>query len=469
MKKNSFILLCMLIVLNGIWLSAESAVDVSGRVKFFTSFFVSDNPGGQFFQHESGEFGFKRVEARLKFSGRFNNRVSYNLRFDAFSNSGNIISSDLFPEAGILGSPFYSEYFEINLYEGTIKISDFLIKKLDLTVGKQRIQWGAADKVNVVDVLNPIDFANFFTFDPDYAYDRRPQTALNFEYYIGMASKLQLVWLFQHQVAPLPYGYTFFTKNFQSMDELTVSRSWENKISDTNFGLRFSTTLLNIDTALYYYQGNAAIPTLYNLTAGETINAGFLYPLLQMIGADLSGELWGVGFWAEAAYFIPEKVTATAELPVLLNGTFQVMEQHFDLFEKGYFKYVIGADYHLGSGFYINAQFLHGFFDESDFSSDSKTFFGISTGQFFGELESYLVSRLEYSNPAGTLKIGLGSLYEISDENSFSLFPAFEWKVADSMLIQAGGFFNVSGDETRSKFGMFRNDRVVYLSFKLDF
>ena len=442
---------------------------MSGRVKFFASLFVSDNPEGKFFRHDSGEFSFKRIEARLKFSGRFNNRVSYNLRFDAFSNSGNIITGDLFPEAGILGSPFYSEYFEINLYEGNVKVSDFLIKKLDFTVGKQRIQWGTADKVNVVDVLNPIDFANFFTFDPDYAYERRPQTALNFEYYIGMTSKFQLVWLFQHQVAPLPYGYTFFTKNFQGIDELTIAKSWENNISDTNLGLRFSTTLWNIDVALYYYKGNAAIPALHNLTVGEKIKAGFLYPGLQMIAADLSGELWGMGFWAEAAYFVPEKVTATAELPALLNGTPQVLNYQFDLFEKGYFKYVIGVDYHFGSGFYANAQFLRGFFDEADFSADSKTFFGISTGQFFGELESYFISRLEYGNPAGTLKLGLGGLYEISDKNSLSLLPTFECKIADGMLIQAGGFLNVSGDENRTKFGMFRNDRIIYLSFKLDF
>jgi len=469
MKKSGYLLLVIWIALGGIGVFATDSVDISGRVKFFTSFFVSDNPEGRFFQHEPGEFSFKRIEARLVFSGRLNKRVSYRLRFDAFSNSGNIIPGNLFPEAGILGSPFYTEYFELNLYEGNIKVSDFIVKKLDLTVGKQRIQWGAADKVNVLDVLNPIDFANFFTFDPDYAYERRPQTALNFEYYLGMASKFQLVWLFQHQVAPLPYGYTFLTKNFQAIDELTVNQSWDPNIADTNFGLRFSTLLFNLDTALYYYHGNAAVPSLVSLSAGETVNARFLYPGLQMIGADLSGDLWGMGLWAEAAWFIPEEVTASARLPVLLNGTPQFLTQKFHLFEKSYFKYVIGADYHFGSGFYANIQFLRGFFDEADFSEDTNTFFGISSGQFFGELESYLVSRLKYGNPAGTLKIGLGSLYEISDSNSFSLLPSLEWKVADGMLIQAGGFFNLAGDETRSKFGIFRKDRLLYLSFRLDF
>ena len=89
--------------------------------------------------------------------------------------------------------------------------------------------------------------------------------------------------------------------------------------------------------------------------------------------------------------------------------------------------------------------------------------------QFFGEIESYFISRLEYGNPAGTLKLGLGGLYEISDKNSLSLLPTFECKIADGMLIQAGGFLNVSGDENRTKFGMFRKDRLVYISFKLDF
>ena len=467
-KRIGLIVFVYLIGLSGLF-AGERTPAISGRVKFFTSFFVSDNPDGTFFRHDSGDFSFKRVEARIKVAGRFNNRVSYNLRFDAFSNSGTVFTGDQFPEAGILGSPLYTEYFEINLYEGNIKVSDFLVKKLDFTVGKQRIQWGSADKVNVVDVLNPIDFANFFTFDPDYAYERRPQTALNFEYYMGMTSKLQFVWLFRHQVAPLPFGYTFLTKNFQAIDDVTVSTSWGNNIADSNFGLRFSTTILNIDTALYYFKGNSPIPSLYNLTAADKVTAEFLYPGLQMIAADISGELRGVGFWAEAAYFIPEKVTAAALLPILLNGTSQLMEQKFDLFEKGYYKYVIGADYHFGEGVYANVQYLRGFFDEADFSEKSKTFFGISTGQFFGELESYAIGRLEYSNPAGTLKIGLGGIYEITDKNSFSLTPTLEFKVADSMLIQAGGFFNLSGDPKLTKFGMFRDDRIVYVSFKLDF
>lgn len=449
--------------------SEKQSVDISGRVKLFTSFFAGANPNGKFFSHDTGQFNIKRVETRLKFSGKFSERISYNLRFDAFSNSGDIIVKERFPEAGFLGSPFYTEYFEINLYEGNIKVSDFLFKKLDLTVGKQRIQWGSADKVNVVDVLNPIDFANFFTFDPDYAFDRRPQSAINFEYYIGMVSRLQFVWLWQHQVAPLPYGYTFFTKNFQGISDLTVDKSWEDKISDTNFGVRFSTTLFNVDASIYYYKGNSPIPALRYLSVSDKVTAGFIYPGLQMIAADISGEISGIGYWAEVACFFPEKITAAAILPVLLNGIPQLMEQRFTLFEKHYFKYVIGADYNFGKGIYANVQYLRGFFDEADFAPDSKTYFGISSGRFFGELENYVIGRLEYTNPANTIKIGIGGIYEISQAKSFSLTPALEFKIADGMLIQAGGFLNLSGDENRTKFGIFRNDRIIYLGFKLDF
>lgn len=158
--------------------ASDKALDISGRIKLFSSVYFEGNPEGRFFSHGAGEFGYKRVETRLKLSGSVNDRVSYNLRLDGYSYPGDLISRDGFPESGLLGSSLHTDYFELNLYEASVKVSRFLLPKLDLTIGKQRIAWGTADKVSVVDNLNPIDFANFFSFDPDYFSERRPQTAL---------------------------------------------------------------------------------------------------------------------------------------------------------------------------------------------------------------------------------------------------------------------------------------------------
>jgi hypothetical protein len=53
---------------------------------------------------------------------------------------------------------------------------------LDLTVGRQRARWGTSDEYNVIDNLNPVDFGNLYTFDPDYFVAHLPMDGFNLEY-----------------------------------------------------------------------------------------------------------------------------------------------------------------------------------------------------------------------------------------------------------------------------------------------
>jgi hypothetical protein len=461
MKKKQFIILTVLMFgLVHLGYGGEKKAEISGRLKLFTSLFASENIDGPFFQHESGEFGFRRLEARVKLGGYLNERITYAVRFDAFAHSGSILSADQFPESNLLGMPLLSEHFELNLYEGYIKVSKFLAKNLDLTVGKQRIQWGSADKLNVVDNLNPLDFANFFTFDPDYAFERRPQTAVNLEYYLGTGSKLQLVWLLGHQVSPMPFGYTFLTKGYYQLTEIDIQKDWQDRLKDSNFAVRFSTNLLNMDLGLSYYLGNSALPVLLDLTVGAEPRGTFIYPRLQVWGLDLAGELFGVGFWAEAAW------NKIADTTASLTGPFT---QAFPLFEDGFIKYVVGLDYNFGRGFYGNIQFLHGFFDEFDYSEEAESIFQLGRGRFFGGLENYLVAKLEYKTARDNLKLSLSGIYEMGAEQALVLTPGLEARVADGMLIQAGGFLVVSGDEEKTKFGILKDDKLLYLGFRIDF
>ncbi len=458
---------------------AFAGAEVSGRVKMFSSVFLSENPRGQFFTHEAGEFAFKRLEVRLQIQGDVSEKVSYGARFDVFSSPDSLLSSSNFPESGPLASPKEAEPFEANLYEAYIKISDFLFPNLDLTVGKQRISWGTADKVNVVDNLNPVDFANFLTFDPDYFAERRPQTALNFEYYAGSQSKIQFVWLTSRQHSPLPYGFGQMLTQATHLVWVIDPIHEERKLGNTNFGLRFSTVILNTDFALSWYHGNFHLPVLYSVETTSYYNHGinpvptseipiyytqmhYAYPDLDVLGLSFSGEIASVGFWGEVAYYIPESIKGSFSLG--MGPLFS-----FDLFEKGYFKYVLGFDYTLsiGNGLYINAQFLHGFFDERDYSKEAERFLGFRKGQFFGEIENYILARAEYKLASDTVKISMGGLVELGDKTSYALMPGLEVRLKDAVTLQAGMFL-VSGDR-ETKFGSFRDDKIAFVSFKLDF
>lgn len=451
-------------------LTAQSPeLNISGRLKLFASLFATDNQDGLFFDHAAGEFGFRRIEARLGLSGNLNRRISYSIRFDAFSNSGDLIPQNEFPEAGILGTPRITEYLELNLYRGMIRVTDFLIPKLDLTVGKQRIFWGTADRINVVDNLNPIDFANFLTFDPDHAFEKRPQTAINLEYYFGATSKIQLVWLLEHQVSPLPYGYTFMIRNVNQFDDIQVEKGWRDTIAGSNFGLRFKTTLKNIDLGFSYYHGNASLPVLTEIRLDSDSSGIFTYPGLEIIGLDLAGEMFGFGYWLEVALAIPETTQVSSYTPVIIEGTPQLVISRFPLFEKNHFKYVVGLDYNFGGGFYANLQFLHGFFDEFDYSQDAQSYLNFKKGQFFGELANYFIGRVEYTTAKNNIKIGLNGMLEMAEGNSFVLTPQMDFKIADHFLIQTGAFLVLSGDEAQTKFGQFKEDKLIYLGFRIDF
>jgi len=445
-------------------------IDVSGRVKLFTSSFVSENGNGKYFSHKSGDFALKRVETRVKFSGSLNDRISYNLRFDAFSNAGTLLSGVNFPESGILSTPYPTEYFELNLYEANIILSDFLIKNLDLTIGKQRISWGTADKIGVVDNLNPLDFANFFTFDPDYSFEKRPQTALNFEYYIGDASKMQFVLLLQHQIAPLPYGYSLLTRRAMQVENISIEKDWENRVKDMNFGIRFTTNLFNTDFGISFYKGNISLPFLEAYKIYPAKEGDFFYGKENIIGFDFSTVISGATIWGEIAYHIPEDTKAFMQVPVIVNNIpVGIANMDFPLFEKGFFKYVVGGDYTFSGGFYVNLQYLHGFFDEYDFTAEAEKYFLKRKGDFFGEISDYFIPNIEYKFHNDEIKIIFSGIAEFSEENSFVLSPMIEFRVADGLKLSAGGFFVLLGDEEKTKFGEFKKDRIVFVSMKIDF
>jgi hypothetical protein len=449
---------------------AAEKIDFSGRVKLFVSAFLTGNAQGEFFSHEAADFASKRLELRLKFAGNISERVSYQVRFDAFAYPGDLLSGRNFPEAGILGAPLISEHFELNLYEANVRVSDFLVPSLDLTIGKQRIQWGTADKMNVIDNLNPLDFANFFTFDPDYFAERRPQTALNFEYYTGGSTKIQLVWLLQNPLSPMPYGYTSLLQEFYGLQDVEIKKYWNRELEKTGLGLRISCTLFNVDFAFSYFNGNSSLPVLRELSAVPPLAGTFYYPRQQVLGLDCAGEFQGIGFWGEAGLVIPENISGRVVAPLIVQGQTIAVESSFRLLEKNYWKYVLGLDYNFGHGFYANLQFLRGFFDEFAFTAAAQENIGLRQGMFFGDLANYLFGRLEYKSGNEKIKLKTGALFEMTlNASAFALLPEAEFRVADALVIQAGGFWLVSGAADKTKFGMFKKDAMIFLGMKVDF
>lgn len=460
---------------------AQTSFDFSGLVKLFVSIYASSNQDGPYFYHESGDFAFKRLESRFRLKAHLSDKVSAYIRLDAFSSPDALFSDRSFPEAGLLASPGKTEPFDLSLYEAYFRVNHFLLKNLDLTIGKQRIQWGTADKLNIIDNLNPVDFANFLTFDPDYYLERRPQTALNLEYYPWNNSKLQLVWLLQRQYSPLPSGFSEMLKtNLSFLPEPEINLETEtSSLKHTNFGLRFSTVLFNVDFGLSYYRGNYSLPCIQGVEFSSPLQPGptgvyFRYPKKQVIGLDLAGEIESVGFWAELARVQPQKIIGWLNTYWLIGDELYPVNAIFPLLESCYWQWVVGADYtfSLADGLYLNVQYLRGLFDEVAFSGLARSYFGLRKGMWFGQIEDYVAGRAELRLLKGDLKVGLNSVVAMGagqDSRSSAIFyPSLEYKIHDAVYLQAGAIL-ASGDRALSKFGSFSRDRVLYLLTKVSF
>ncbi|HEK85884.1 MAG: DUF1302 family protein [Candidatus Saccharicenans sp.] len=481
--RKAFAVFLLLAVLNFLVSPAfsQTKFDFSGLVKLFLSFYASENLNGPYFYHKAGDFAFKRIESRFSLSVRVNNNVTARVRLDAFASPDALFSNKNFPETGILASAEKVEPFEISLYEAYIRVNHFLLKNLDLTVGKQRIPWGTADKLNVVDNLNPLDFANFLTFDPDYYFERRPQTAFNLEYYPLRNSKIQFVWLPERQISPLPAGFTEMLKaNLAGLSspEININRE-TSSLKRTNYGLRLATVIAGLDLGLTYYRGNYGCPYIQGVEAGNpllpsTSEVYFSYPREQVLGLDFSGELKSVGWWAELARVQPEKIYAWLDNYILMAGQLIPVALRFKLMDNYYWQWVVGGDYtfSIADGFYLNAQYVHGLFDEAGFSSEARNYFGLKKGRWFGAIGDYLASKAELRLLRSDLKLSLNSIISINSnettKTSAILYPSVEYKIHDAFYLQAGGII-AFGNQEMSKFGSFSRDRVVYLLTKVSF
>jgi hypothetical protein len=280
-------------------------------------------------------------------------------------------SSDLYNK-GII------DPYNLEIREAYVQITGFLTKNLDLSIGRQRIVWGTADKLNPTDNLNPLDLEDILDFGR-----RRGSDAINLNYYINNDFSLQGIFIPFFQPANMPIGiFANILNPTMEMPGGMVLKS----VSDTlmmpkynigessSAGLKFKGFAQGVNFSLSYVWGYDGLPFATKNTfvpvdtlGGVKISSQLSYARTHIIGADLVTSIAGFGVWAEAAAFIPEKdVIMTNDLsafypmsPVPVTSDSLVLDK-----SKPYIKFVIGGDYFFSNGSYLNVQYLHGFIHE---------------------------------------------------------------------------------------------------------
>jgi len=390
----------------------------------------------RFRMEQDGKLSWNDNTLGLKFEGTPSDYVHYysEVRLRGFGFSTINQTSDLQRREKDLVQPWGLE-----LREAYIDIYGFLSDNLDVRIGRQRIQWGTADKLNPTDNLNPDDLEDIFDFGRHLG-----SNAVKATYYLGDVT-LSGIYIPVFTPATMPCGDWADAFNVPVTlppgmqlgafeDKIILP---ENKLSETSsFGFKAATTLFSYDLSLSYYYGRDDLPLLssVNLTPMDTMGtfaaaAEMIYPRMQVIGADMAGSIGDVGVWAEGALFIPEKQYMGVSFPHPQFG--MVTQREVVLDDEPYFKYIVGGDYTFKNGWYVNGQYMHGFIHER--GNDN--------------LNDYFLIRVEKKFMNDALKIvPFGVALSVPDwsdiKNNYGIAggPEIDYYPADALEISIGAY-----------------------------
>jgi len=337
----------------------------------------------------------------------------------------------------------------VSLWEAYVSLYGFLFDDLDLKIGKQRISWGTADKLNQTDNLNSKDFSDITNFT-----EKIPSWAVKASYYLDDYT-LTAVWLPNFEPVLLPKNGTslFLGDDLASFKDSVILPV--SKLSNSMFAFKLSSNFAGWDYSFSYFNGYDDIPILtslnYNSIPGSTNpgKAELSFPRIQVIGADFSTEISGIGFWGEGALIIPEKI-------ITYNSANGVHYTTVALDDKPYFKFTLGGDYTFPDGYYLNVQWMHGFFTERG-----------------SALNDYFFARLEKTLFNDQLKIALGGVLEVdkwnkvSENYGYGFLPELSYLGIDNLEIAVGTF--LVGGKPVSMLGSWRNASQAYLRVKVIF
>ena len=361
--------------------------------------------------------------------------------------------------------------YNLEVREAYVQLFGFLTKNLDVKIGRQRITWGTADKLNPTDNLNPYDLEDVLDFGR-----HRGSDAISLDYYFNSEFSLQGVFIPFFQPANMPVGIfaNALTPTMELPQGMTlmgftdqINMPQYNLAESSTAGLKFKGFTTGFDFSLSYVWGRDGMPigtyntfTPVDAMGGISINSQLSFYRTHIFGIDMAGSIGGVGVWAEAAAFLPKnEVMMTNNLSALYPMSPVPVTQDTTVLEKKiYTKFILGADYNFANGAYLNFQYMHGFINER--GKDA--------------LNDYFFVRLEKKFFEDKLKIApVGGGFIVSDwsdvGNNYALIyiPEISYMATDNAEITlSAALFNGKGD---NMFASMKDYNMLMFKLKYSF
>ncbi|MEO0077093.1 MAG: hypothetical protein ABIK19_05455 [candidate division WOR-3 bacterium] len=351
---------------------------------------------------------------------------------------------------------------DFDLREAYIDLYSFLNKNLDLRIGRQRIAWGVADKLNPTDNLNPNDFEDIWDFGQHLA-----SNGIQVSYYLSDLI-ISSVFIPNFTPAVLPKksrqllltSFMLLAMNYQTIADTIILPANTIK-EDAIYGVKVSKRLFGYDFTLSYVYGRYDLPmpkrmtfSLANTSGAINLLTEYVFPRRQILGFDITGAINDIGMWAELAMYLPEKTYLTVDMTRLGLGSFDTLI----LANKPYFQYILGLDYTFANGIYINLQYLHGFVTEYGKNNLHDYF-------LFGGDWKLFYEKLKISPLNGALEIK--KWQDFKNSYAIVLTPEISYKPFDNIELNVGLRY-ITG-KLNTTFGQLKDDDELYLKVKYHF
>jgi len=384
-----------------------------------------------------------------------------------------------------LSDPGAAYHVDATLWEAWFGLYD-LVEGLEIKIGKQRIAWGKADKLNPTDNLNPYDLSDIFNM-----WEHVPTLAIKISYTLNDYFGFDLIWEPAAKPVLLPRDKSLqgiftqsmqaqFTGNMGGMNILGMNTVQPDvKIHAPAFDLKHSVegarvrgTIGPVDYSLSYIHSWNSIPLVTNVDIAvhpdpkntknmvlDSINAdGSLFEY-HMAGADLAWEMAGMGWWIEGAVFFPTARTDTI-VNLSTNPKFPAVQisKTTALPNKPWFNLTAGFDYNFACNLYLNFQYAHGLFFEVGDEKNINDYFMLHLEQKF------LYDKLILSV---TGMFGIMDWKRIGSNYTWSVVPEIKWAPFDSVELALGGF--IIGAQGEGFFTALKDLNTVYIKTKVSF
>ena len=265
----------------------------------------------------------------------------------------------------------------LELDEAYLNLYSVSGEPLDLRLGKQYVDLGVGDGITTFNLTRPVA-ANFI----DELQNTRAVIGVRADYYSDEANvtaflqprltptktgeRIEAVYEKVEQAALLPA----FAQTGMQLADVAINEQ-PPTYDDDGMGitLKASRFLAGFDMGIVYQKGYATIPMIRDFAlepmaggpevpegvqlAKLTLTQGYLP--LQKIGLTAEGTWGDAGIWGELTYNMPKEDFFSPYLDT------SALPEEYRLNSDKYVTGLVGMDYFLENGVYINGQIIHGF------------------------------------------------------------------------------------------------------------